>query len=1428
MRLIAPVLLLLLLAIGIDARESIAQTPSQQVCSTFIQEAIRTVGDNCGLLDRNSACYGYQAVSASFTEAQANDFFSQPNQRSPIRILSSISTSPLRTALDQWGIALLSVQANLPETLPGQSVIFMLLGDTEVENDVEEPDVYQPGEIISVTTARADSLIYLPRPNADVLASVPAGTLLQADAISSDGRYVRVVHQGVPGWVTVASLAGGVDLTPLAVITPDTRTPGQAFYLRTNIGQTECVQAPDSLLVQGPQNIQIDLRANNADIRIGSTVVLRVIPVIPRLVDLARRQFNITEQVFALLEMTVLDGKGIVDPDTDREQTVLPGQRIYRCLGAADNIALDGVSNDNPAIDSCPWFGLETLTREQIAEFAGLEGIELNYPVTLPEVPDPTPTPIPTNTPGVPGVFFPTNTPRPLPTNTPSIPLATNTPLPPVTPVEPTTTYVPPTNPPTATFTPTSTPLTCPTTIPGVVSTISELICAIDLANSTPGTDEITLAAMIWTFLTQHNPGNALPVITDSLIINGSGSTFTTSTASDPMRFFETASGVELTINALNLNRGTASSPGGAILSRGVLNVNDAIFTNNRSPDGNGGAIWHSNGGSLTLIRTLFSSNFASGAGAGVYSEGLTTIENSFFASNLAGEGAGLYICGVANISGSTFLSNNNHAVKGCTDSSIRMVNSTVSNNTNGVISDGFVTLSFVTVYGNDGVGFSPADGVLKNSIIAANDANCLGTFSSEGINFSAVNVPCPGTLFVPLADLQFLSAVPTNNGGNTPTHALGTGSVALNTVEDCTDASGKAAAQDQRGFVRPAPAGSLCDAGSFEEQLFAGATPTNTHTPTHTATHTPTFTPTFTPTHTPTNTPTFTPTFTPTNTPPSSLCAASIPNPAATVEELICAIELANDEINFPGPNTINLALDTFYQFLVPYSFSSRTALPDITSTITINGNLSVLSPGSGLDLRLFVITSTGNLTLNQMNITGWHSTEAGGAILSRGALNINATVLAGNQSASIDSGGAIYVDAGTLNITNSSLNNNSTVGAGGAIALKAGSGTATISGTSFTSNNANRGGAIFADTGGALNITLSRFVSNSAIEGGSVHTRRMTTINNAVFEGGSAELGGTHIYVQAGTTTVNTSTLSDSPSAPVIFIANTGEMHLLNSTVSSNSGGADVYGRLDILFSTIAFNSDFATRRDPDGIITLRHSLMVANGTANCVGGLSTATGVNYATDSTCGAGVTVDSVANIALGALANNGGVNRTHYPADSSIILGTIDPADCTDGTNPVTSDQRGVGRPAGPNCDPGAVENDTASGGGLGAPDLHAIPVEQPEIESLEPGDIEVLPEPELTPEATIDPESTPEATTDPESTPEIIMPTDDAPIAVTLPAPATIAPAATETPQGGEGLGGNFVTPTPTASPTFAPTPVSTLEAAARALDFTAWVIRR
>jgi hypothetical protein len=244
-------------------------------CPALVEQALAEMGNNCAGLGRNSACYGYDGLLATFADIQPTGFFSRPSDRAPLTTLRTIQTSPLDMERQRWGIALMNLQANLPNTMPGAGVIFLLMGDVTLENEVAPEDVVSTDASLAVITQSTATLRSGPDEFTNILSLVEAGTALAADRVDNEGNWLRVVYDDAPAWVERGALVADAAINDLPVYMPDQNSPMQAFRFRTGIGQPTCSEADSVLAVQGPENITVELTVNGADITLGSLVTLQ-------------------------------------------------------------------------------------------------------------------------------------------------------------------------------------------------------------------------------------------------------------------------------------------------------------------------------------------------------------------------------------------------------------------------------------------------------------------------------------------------------------------------------------------------------------------------------------------------------------------------------------------------------------------------------------------------------------------------------------------------------------------------------------------------------------------------------------------------------------------------------------------------------------------------------------------------------------------------------------------------------------------------------------------------------------------------------------------------------------------------------------------------------------------------------------------------
>ncbi len=108
------------------------------VCATVAEEALASVDELCAPMARNAACYGSNEIeSTTVADPRPENFFVNPGDKEELVAFTQIA--PQAPDLDErtLGVAALNIQANVPNTLPGQAVLFLLVGDARLTNEVE-------------------------------------------------------------------------------------------------------------------------------------------------------------------------------------------------------------------------------------------------------------------------------------------------------------------------------------------------------------------------------------------------------------------------------------------------------------------------------------------------------------------------------------------------------------------------------------------------------------------------------------------------------------------------------------------------------------------------------------------------------------------------------------------------------------------------------------------------------------------------------------------------------------------------------------------------------------------------------------------------------------------------------------------------------------------------------------------------------------------------------------------------------------------------------------------------------------------------------------------------------------------------------------------------------------------------------------------
>ena len=458
-------------------------------------------------------------------------------------------------------------------------------------------------------------------------------------------------------------------------------------------------------------------------------------------------------------------------------------------------------------------------------------------------------------------------------------------------------------------------------------------------------------------------------------------------------------------------NQVRAASNGGVVyVASGSANIDGASISFNRANGGNGGGILVA-GGSVTVTNTRFRSNRATGNGGAIHvSGGALNISSTTLDQNEAVAGGGIYQAG------------------------------------------GTVTASHVTIYNNtatsstssDASGLRVAGGTinLRNSILSSTDANVdcqvydrLHQNVGNLFHDNSCDGAASGNPGVTASGNYYLL------GQNSPAQHIGDAAVC------------KAFPLDQRGITRPEEA---CDAGSVERDGFNIIT-VNANA----------------------------------NNSPDTVC--TLTEAFRTADDGNFVSGCNDGESNQVATDLIQLQLDV----------TLTAAVTDIDTNIILDGGGYKVSRPSGntTKFRPFYVCSgnesppstcsaAGNLTLRNITVENFAQTSGGG-VLSNGRLSLYDCVFKDNVDDGGSGGGAVRAASGNqgMVINRCAFIDNDSVGdSGGAIMVSGGA--VDIYNSSFIGNTCSGSGCAIFNNGGTLTVTFGTFLDNTSDTSGNTDT--------------------------------------------------------------------------------------------------------------------------------------------------------------------------------------------------------------------------------------------------------------------------------------------------------------------------------------------------
>jgi hypothetical protein len=184
-------------------------------CPVLVEEALTLAEDSCMVLGRNEACYGYTRVEAVGPNNEPLPHFDTQGDVAGIDELNALATAPMDLDAGEWGVAILRIQADLPDSLPGQNVTFVLFGDVSLEADTGADTALQA---FYLQNGLGDPLCE-EAPRDGVLVQAPEDTTVHfmLNGVEVEVGSTGLLWVGVDGALNAGTFEGSIRLVSAAV-----------------------------------------------------------------------------------------------------------------------------------------------------------------------------------------------------------------------------------------------------------------------------------------------------------------------------------------------------------------------------------------------------------------------------------------------------------------------------------------------------------------------------------------------------------------------------------------------------------------------------------------------------------------------------------------------------------------------------------------------------------------------------------------------------------------------------------------------------------------------------------------------------------------------------------------------------------------------------------------------------------------------------------------------------------------------------------------------------------------------------------------------------------------------------------------------------------------------------------------------------------
>jgi hypothetical protein len=181
-------------------------------CPTIVSDALVMVASLCGEIGRNQACYGNVTLTVEAQEGVNSLVFDSPGDIVSVADIQSLRLTGMDEAVPEWGVAVMKLQANLQDTLPGQNVTVLLFGDVDLRNATDATsESYTPMQAFYFRSGVGDSPCF-EAPESGILIQTPRGqgqiafrvNNVDISFVAGDALYVNLLE----GQATVTAFDG--------------------------------------------------------------------------------------------------------------------------------------------------------------------------------------------------------------------------------------------------------------------------------------------------------------------------------------------------------------------------------------------------------------------------------------------------------------------------------------------------------------------------------------------------------------------------------------------------------------------------------------------------------------------------------------------------------------------------------------------------------------------------------------------------------------------------------------------------------------------------------------------------------------------------------------------------------------------------------------------------------------------------------------------------------------------------------------------------------------------------------------------------------------------------------------------------------------------------------------------------------------------